>query len=149
MKLTSYSVHKPVTITMAVLSVLVLGYISLRRLPLELMPEFASSRISVNVEYPSSSPIEVERDISRPLEEVLSTLDNLESMSSTSSSNGANVSLEFKPGTNMDLVSLEIRDRLDQVKNRLPGDVERIRIKLRNFDCKWPAKPLGAKVHRP
>ena len=129
MKFASYSVYKPVTVTMAVLSVLVLGYISLQRLPLELMPEFSSTRASVNVDYPSSSPTEVERDITRPLEEVLSTLENLETMSSTSSSGGSNISLEFKAGSNMDLVSLEIRDRLDQVKNRLPDEVERTTIR--------------------
>ncbi len=129
MKFASFSVSKPVTVLMAVASVLVLGYISLQRLPLALLPDISSSRLSVFASYPSSSPGEVERDITRPLEEALSTLDNLEKIQSTSSSEGANVRLEFGSNANMDLVALEVRDRLDQVRNRLPEEVERISIR--------------------
>ncbi|MEE8547019.1 MAG: efflux RND transporter permease subunit, partial [bacterium] len=129
MNLSKFSVLRPITILMVTLSILVLGLLSLQRLPLKQMPEFSSSRLSVNVSYPSSSPEEVERNITRPLEEALSTLDNLEGMSSTSSNNSANVRLEFKQGTNMDLTFLAIRDRIDQVSNRLPSDVERVAIR--------------------
>ncbi|MEE8585446.1 MAG: efflux RND transporter permease subunit [Acidobacteriota bacterium] len=129
MQLAEHSVLRPVTVLMATLSVLVLGYISLGRLPLTLMPEFESSTVSVNVSYPSSSPEEVERNITRPLEEVLGTLESLERVQSTSSSTGSNIRLEFLPGTDMDLMSLDIRDRIDQVRNDLPDDVERIRLR--------------------
>ena len=128
MNFAEYSVSKPVTISMLVLSILALGLLSLERLPLALLPDISSNRLSVNVEYPSSSPAEVERDITRPLEEILSTLNHLESISSTSSGNSANVRLSFESGINMDLVALEVRDRLDQVRSLLPEDVERIRI---------------------
>ena len=128
MKFAEYSVSKPVTISMLVISILALGFLSLQQLPLALMPDISSSRLSVNVDYPSSSPEEVERDITRPLEEILSTLNHLESISSTSSGNRANVRLSFESGINMDLAALEVRDRLDQVKSLLPDDVERIRI---------------------
>ena len=129
MNLSKFSVLRPITILMVTLSILVLGFLSLQRLPLKQMPEFSSSRLSVTVSYPSSSPEEVERNITRPLEEALSTLDNLEGMSSTSSNNSSNVRLEFKQGTNMDLTFLAIRDRIDQVSNRLPSDVERVTIR--------------------
>ena len=129
MNLSRFSVLRPITILMVTLSILVLGFLSLQRLPLKQMPEFSSSRLSVNVSYPSSSPEEVERNITRPLEEALSTLDNLEGMSSTSSNNRANVRLEFKQGTNMDLTFLAIRDRIDQASHRLPSDVERVAIR--------------------
>lgn len=131
MKISEFSVTRPVTVMMVTASILVLGYISLQRLPLTLMPEFESQRLSVRVNYPSSSPDEVEREITRPLEEVLSTLNNLESIESNSSSGSSNIRLEFTSGTNMDLVSLEVRDRVDQVRNLLPTDVER--VDLRRF----------------
>jgi HAE1 family hydrophobic/amphiphilic exporter-1 len=114
---------------MVTMSVLVLGFLSLQRLPLKHMPEFSTANLVVNVDYPSSSPEEVERNITRPLEEILSTLDNLESISSTSSGSRANLRLEFQHGTDMDLKFLEIRDRIDQVRNRLPTDVERVSIR--------------------
>ncbi len=129
MNLSKFSVLRPVTILMVTLSILVLGFLSLQRLPLKQMPEFSSAVLSVNVSYPSSSPDEVERNITRPLEEALSTLENLEGMRSTSSNSSANLRLEFKQGTDMDLTFLAIRDRIDQVSNRLPSDVERVVIR--------------------
>ena len=114
---------------MAIVSILVLGYLSLQRLPLALLPDIEGSNLRVSVDYPSSSPHEVEWNITRPLEEALSTLDFLESVQSTSSSNGSSVRLEFEHGTDMDLISLDVRDRIDQVRNRLPTDVERVVIR--------------------
>ena len=129
MNLSRFSVLRPVAVLMVTLSVLVLGFLSLQRLPLQQMPEISFSMLVVNVDYPSSSPEEVEQNISRPLEEVLSTLDNLESINSTSSANRSMLRLEFQQGTDMDLMSLDIRDRIDQVRNTLPTDVERVAIR--------------------
>ncbi len=129
MTISEFSVRRPITVLMATVSVLVLGYISLGRLPLTLLPEFASPNLAVFVSYPSSSPEEVQRNITRPLEEYLSTLNGLERIQSTSSSSGANVRLEFKQGIDMDLASLDVRDRIDQVRNKLPTDVERVSIR--------------------
>ena len=66
---------------MAVLGVLVLGWLSLGRLPLEFLPTFSSSSISVSASYPSSSPQEVERLIVQPLEDSLGTINGIETMS--------------------------------------------------------------------
>lgn len=129
MKISEFSVIRPITVLMATVSVLVLGFLALEKLPLTLLPEFSSSNLNVSVSYPSSSPEEVERNITRPLEEVLSTLNNLERITSTSSGTGSNIRIEYRQGTNMDLAALEVRDRLDQVRNRLPEDVEQIGIR--------------------
>jgi len=128
-KISEYSVKRPITVLMATLSVLVLGYISLGKLPLTLMPELTSSHLRVEVDYPSSSPEEVQRNITKPLEEFLSTLDGLERLESTSSNSGSSISIEFKEGMDMDMASLEVRDRIDQVRNTLPDDVERVEIR--------------------
>ena len=134
MNLSRFSVLRPVAVLMATLSILVLGFLSLQRLPLKQMPEISFAMLSVNVDYPSSSPEEVEQNITRPLEEVLSTLDNLESINSTSSGSRSTLRLEFTQGTDMDLMSLDIRDRIDQVRNTLPTDVERVAIRRWHAD---------------
>ena len=137
MSFAEYSIKRPVTVLMVVISIVVLGFISLRRLPLELLPNFSSDSLSVSVSYPSSSPTETERDITRPLEEALSTLNHLDTIESTSSGSSSEVRLEFKEGTDMDMASLEIRDRIDQVRGLLPEGVERIRIR-RWHTGNWP-----------
>src|SRR5690606_32655115 len=71
----------------------------------------------------------VERKIVRPLEEGLGTVRNLEVIRSTASRNQGRIELEFKPGTNMDVAALEVRERVGVVLRELPPDVERIRIR--------------------
>ena len=93
MTISEYAVHRPVTILMGTLCILVLGVISLTRLPLTLMPEFEANHLAVFVSYPSSSPEEVERNITRTLEQYLGTLEGLDSIESTSSNSGAWVNL--------------------------------------------------------
>lgn len=129
MAISEYAVRRPVTVLMGTLCILVLGIISLTRLPLTLMPEFESNHLAVFVSYPSSSPEEVERNITRTLEQYLGTLEGLDSIESTSSNSGAWVSLEFRQGIDMDMAALDVRDRIDQVRNELPEDVERVMIR--------------------
>ena len=137
MKLSEYAIHKPITTIMTTLSFMVLGAISIARLPLEYLPDISFPFAYVRVSYPSSSPEEIQRAITRPIEEVLGTLPSVKAMSARSSSSSASVRIEFDLGTDMDLMSVHIRDRLDQVRNDLPDDVERVDIRRFNTDD-WP-----------
>ena len=106
-----------------------IGVISIVKLPLEMFPDISFPGLMVHVPYPSSSPEEVERTITRPLEEILATVNNLKNLRSTSSSSESRLFMELDTGTNMDLASMEIRDKIDQVRHKLPDDIERIRIR--------------------
>lgn len=128
MNLAELSVKRPVTTLMILVSMVALGLISYPRVPLMFLPDTSFPMVNINVPYASSSPEEVERLITRPLEDALGTLSHLKRLGSTSGSSNARVSLEFESGTDMDLASMEVRDRLDQVRGELPADVDRIRI---------------------
>ena len=78
--------------------VMVLGWISLQRLPLEYLPAFSSSNISVSAPYPSSSPEEIERLIVRPLEDSLGTINGIETLSASASASQARVNVGFVDG---------------------------------------------------
>ncbi|RMD92476.1 MAG: efflux RND transporter permease subunit, partial [Calditrichaeota bacterium] len=129
MNLPEFSVKKPITMLMLILSIVVLGILGLKRLPLTFYPQFSAPSLRINVPYPSSSPQEVERLIARPIEDIMGTLSHLDRISSTSSANNCNVRLEFTMGTDMDMASVEVRDRLDRVRPQLPEDVDRIFIR--------------------
>jgi HAE1 family hydrophobic/amphiphilic exporter-1 len=129
MNLPEFSLKRPVTIVVVMLIFITIGIISLIKLPLEMFPDVSFPGLMVHVPYPSSSPEEVERTITRPLEEILSTINNLKNISSTSSSSDSRIHLEFDSGTNMDYASMEIRDKIDQIRSRLPDDIEKIRIR--------------------
>ncbi|MFQ5350804.1 MAG: efflux RND transporter permease subunit, partial [Thermoanaerobaculia bacterium] len=124
-----FAVERKVTMGMAVLGVLVLGWLSLNRLPLEFLPAWSSSNISVNAPYPSSSPEEVERLVVRPLEDALGTINNIDTMSASASANQGRVRITFVDGTDMDLASMEVRDRVERARHLLPDDLERVWIR--------------------
>ncbi len=134
MRISEYAIHKPITTVMVAISVFVLGVISLLRLPLEYLPDITFPVMYVNVDYPSSSPEEIETEIVRPLEEVMGTLSHVKTLSSRSYANRGYVRLEFELNTDMDLMAVHVRDRLDQVRNDLPDDVERITIRRWNTE---------------
>jgi len=127
--LSEFSLKKPVTVIVVMMVFIIVGIISIFKLPLEMFPDTSFPGLMVMVPYPSSSPEEVERVITRPLEEVLSTVNNLKNINSSSSSSNARIQVEFETGTNMDMASMEIRDKIDQVRSRLPKDLERIQIR--------------------
>jgi len=84
MKLAQVSINRPVTTIMGVLSIIVLGLLSVKRLPLVFFPEINSPYLRISIPYQSSSPEEVERQITRPVEEVMGTLPGIKSINSTS-----------------------------------------------------------------
>jgi HAE1 family hydrophobic/amphiphilic exporter-1 len=147
-----FSVERPVTIAMAVLGVMVLGWLSLTRLPLEFLPSFSSSSITVNAPYPSSSPEEVERLVVRPLEDTLGTINGIETLSASATATGARVRIAFVEGTDMELAAVEVRDRVERARELLPDDLKRITLRrfqssdipVLRFDlsAEWPKARL-------
>lgn len=127
--LARFAVDRRVTISMIAVGLVVLGYVSLTRLPLEFLPSFGANSLWVSVDYESSSPEETERLIVRPLEQSLGTIPGISSLSATARANSGNVSLEFDEGVDMDLMVVEARDRVDRVRHLLPDDIERINIR--------------------
>jgi HAE1 family hydrophobic/amphiphilic exporter-1 len=148
MKLSEFCIRKPITTMMVALSAVVLGLISLTKLPLNSTPNIAWPSMWIFVPYASSSPEEVDRLITRPIEGMMGTLTHVKRISSTSGavgssrgsssgSGGAQIRLEFDYGTDMDMMAVDVRDRLDQVRPLLPPDVERINVRRWQSDD-WP-----------
>jgi len=131
MSIPRFAVRRPVTTGMMVVTVIVLGLLSAGRISLDMFPTYQRPVLQVTVPYPDASPAEVERRIVRPLEEELGTVRRLESIRATASQNRGRIELEFRPGTDMDLAALEVRERVELVRRDLPSDVRR--VDLRRF----------------
>jgi len=129
MSLSEFSLKRPVTSVMITLSILVVGYVAFERLPIEQFPSISSSGISARVSYNSASPEEVERLITVPLEAALGTLNNVDRISSSSRNGRADVRVDFKAGTDMDLANMEMRERVDQARSFMPSDVDRVQLR--------------------
>ena len=119
------AMKRPVTTMMIFLSVVVVGMISTRLIPLEFFPEFDAPFIFVDLPYPGSTPDETERLIARPAEEVLATIPGIKRMTSNSHANGASVQLFFDWGEETALKGLQVREKLDGVQEQFPDDMDR------------------------
>lgn len=128
MKIYELAVHKPVIVTIGLVTLLAVGVISVNKLPIEFLPEMDFPFVGVFVPYPNAVPAHVEREITKPLEEVFSTLGDVREMFSQSSQDGSFVGVIFDWGRDVDVVRMEVKEKIDQIRNELPGDIERIQL---------------------
>ena len=111
MKLAALAVKRPVTSLMMMAIIVVLGWISLSRLPVDLFPDIEVPVIGVLTTYPDAGPFEVENLVTRPMEAALATVNNVKNITSFSSRGSSTVIAEFDWGINMDFASLDVRKR--------------------------------------
>ncbi len=115
-----FSVKKPVTITMMILIVIVLGFVSFSKLQIDLLPQMELPYVMVQTSYQGAGPEEIENLITRPLEQTVATVENIEAVISYSSEGSSLVLMQFAFGTDMDDVMLQLREKIDIIKGFLP-----------------------------
>ncbi|WP_027364706.1 efflux RND transporter permease subunit [Desulfotruncus alcoholivorax] len=120
MKITEFSIKRPLFIAVLVAVVLILGGVSLSRLNIDLYPEMNLPVAVVVTDYPGAGPQEVENLVTRPLESVLGTVSDLDSIRSVSSTGSSLVIVMFNWGTDMNFASLQMREKVDLIKPMLP-----------------------------
>jgi HAE1 family hydrophobic/amphiphilic exporter-1 len=104
--------------------IILLGGISLTKLPVDLMPDTQMPTITVRVNYSGVGPLEMEELVTRPIEQAVSAVAGLERVDSTSSEGNMNVRLNFAWGTDLSEAADEVRTRIDRVRGRLPEDAD-------------------------
>ena len=114
--LSRYSVKKPYTVLVSVILVVVLGFVSFTHMKTDLLPNMTLPYAIVYTTYPGASPEEVESGVTKPVEQAMATISNIENISSISSDNLSMVILEFSQNANMDAVTIEMRENLDQIE---------------------------------
>jgi len=143
MNIAQSSVRKPIFTMMVTLIVIIIGGVSLYRIPIDLMPDVTYPTLSVSTKYENASPPEVEELITRPIEEAMSAVPGVEEVTSTSTEGNSEVRVTFFWGTDLDAAANDIRDRLDRAMEKLPDEAER--PTLRKFDlASFPILMLGA-----
>ncbi len=128
MSLPGLAVHRPVTTVMALLSVMIVGGIALARLPLAFLPTVDAPFIGINIPYPNSNPTQIEKEITKPVEEVLSTLSGVKKLRSTSTADSSEFGLEFTWGQDLDIVRMQVSEKMEQVKPSLPPGIGEVLI---------------------
>ena len=114
--ISKFSVKRPYTVLVGVVLILVLGYVSFTSMQTDLLPDMNLPYAIVYTTYIGASPEEVETTVTRPIEQAMATISNIENISSTSSENLSMVILEFAQTANMDSITVDMREKLDQIE---------------------------------
>lgn len=110
---------------MVILVLIVLGTVSLTRISIDLLPKMTLPIAAVMATYPGAGPEEIEELVAKPLESVLATVSNVDSIQSISSADAATIIVQFNWGTDMDFATLDMREKIDLALSRLPDGVDR------------------------
>ena len=116
------AVNNPITTILVFIAVALFGIFSLVKLPIDFMPRIDTPYIMVITAYPGASAEDIEENISKPMENALNGVDNLKHISSKSKENISTVFLQFEYGTDNDVATNDVRDKLDMAKNNLPDE---------------------------
>jgi HAE1 family hydrophobic/amphiphilic exporter-1 len=123
MNIVDVAVKRPVTVWMFTFAILLFGMVSLSRLALNLLPELSYPSLTVRTDYAGAAPGEIEQLVSKPIEETVGVVKGVRTVTSISKAGQSDVLLEFEWGTEMDMASLEVREKLDVLQ--LPLDVSK------------------------
>lgn len=143
MKITETAVKRPVATSMLFLIIIVLGVVSYRYLPVDLLPPIEYPQLTISTEYPNVGPEEIEEIITQRIENTVAGVPGIEKIRSSSEEGESDVTLEFAQGTDIDVAANEVRAALDRVRDELPPEAEAPRI--RKFDPNsFPIVIVGA-----
>ena len=124
MSIPRIAINRPVTMFMLSGVIVLLGAISLLRLPVDLMPELQLPSVTIRVNYPGVGPREMEESITRPLEQAVSAVAGLEQINATSNEGSSVIRLNFAWGTNLNVAADDVRSRIDRIRARLPEEAD-------------------------
>ena len=121
--LSKFSVKKPYTVVVGIVLIIILGIVSFRDMTVDLLPSMSLPYAIVMTTYPGASPEEVEEIVTKPVEQTMATVSNIKNIQSISSENASTVMLEFEQTANMDSVTIEMRENLDQISGFWPEEI--------------------------
>lgn len=124
MKLAELSIKRPVFLTCVVLMMLAIGLLSILKLPVDLFPDINFPIVTITTVYPGAGPNEVEVNISKVIEEEVTTVSGIKKVSSISREGASVVIVEFTLETDVKYAEQQVRDRISSVKRKLPSDVK-------------------------
>ncbi len=126
MWLTFLSLRRPVTLAMILATIVLLGGVSMMKVPLDFLPRMEFPFIAVYIPYQGGIPAENEREIVRPIEEVLATLGGVKETFSYADGNEVQVGVTFEWGRDVNLLRMEVKEKIDQIRGDLPADIQQI-----------------------
>ncbi len=121
--LSDIAIRRPVFTTMVMVAMMVLGFVAFNRLPVELFPDMSFPLITVNTAYPGAGPEEVEKLVTRPIEDAVNSLGGIDTVRSYSREGFSSVVIMFRIGTDTKVANMDVRDRVSDARRSMPSEV--------------------------
>lgn len=134
MNIARFSVSRPVAVTMLIAAPTLMGLVCLLRLPVDLLPEISLPTIAISTSWPNVAPQEIESQVTRPIEEAVSSVSNLYYVSSTTSEGSSSVRVQFRWGTDIGQAAVDVLQLVERAKSNFPNDPTLKMPIIRKFD---------------
>lgn len=121
-------IHRPIAVTMCLIAIVVMGCLALHYIPVSLMPDIDAPQITVQANMPGYSAREIDRDVISPLRGQLMQVAGVKDIRSESRMDAGNVVMTFEPGSNIDLLFIEVNEKIDRTMNTMPKDMDRPKV---------------------
>lgn len=122
--ISEFSIKKPATAFMIIISMVVFGILGMRKMPVELQPNTEYPIIRVRINWDGATPSDVEKMITRKIEDILPNIDGVKSFSSTSEAEESSIEIEFEYGVDIDTKLTLVQNEINKIKNKLPEDMD-------------------------
>jgi len=119
---------RPIGVTMSVIAIVVLSIVAMGYLPVSLMPDIDIPQITIQVSAPGLSVREVDNTLLKPLKNQLSQVEGLKNITAEARADAGAIYMDFEPNGNIDLIFIEVNEKLDRAVTTLPKDVERPKV---------------------
>ena len=141
------AIKRPVSTLMIVLMVVLAGILSYMNLDLAYMPSVDYPVAMVSTTYTGVGPEEIEELVTKPLEEALATITGVDTITSVSSAGSSMIAIQFVDGTDLDMISLDIREKIDMVSGRLPDDAGEPKVMKMDFNAETVSLGVTSKKY--
>lgn len=121
-------IERPIAVSMSLIALVVLGIVAIGYLPVSLMPDIDIPQITIQTSNPGASVREIDNDILKPLKSQLMQVVGLKTITSEARSDAGTIFMTFEPGSNTDLIFIDVNEKLDRALSSLPKDVERPKV---------------------
>jgi len=135
MRLSETSIRRPVLASMMSLALVLFGVIALLRLPVRELPDVDPPIVNVTTVYPGANAAVIETQVTEPLEEALTSIEGIKTLTSESREQVSSITIEFDLSRDVDIAAQDLRDRVSRVRGRLPNDVDEPIIAKQDADA--------------
>ncbi|MFA7578070.1 MAG: efflux RND transporter permease subunit, partial [Candidatus Muiribacteriota bacterium] len=135
MSISQFAINKPVTVLMLVIGVIFVGYLALNGLGIDLFPDIDFPIAFIQAAYSGVDPAEMENIVTKPVEDEIATVSDIDRITSYSVEGFSQVVIQFKWGADIDVGAADLREKVDIVKRRLPSELDSIIVQKLDIDA--------------